>query len=69
MDDAADELLHGLSVCHSEKLADLDCQGQLYERPVGVDNESLRFLRGHIRSGSFSEHYNREREADTLAPA
>jgi hypothetical protein len=48
MDDAARKLLLGLSVFDFQELADLDRQGQMYERPVGVHDKSLRLLRGHI---------------------
>lgn len=66
---AADKLLHGPRVLDSQKLADLDRQGQLDERAVRIHNERLRFFRGHVRPGSFSKHNDRELETDALAPA
>jgi len=44
MDDAAHKLLQGFSVSNSQELAELNRQCQLYERPVGVHDQSLRFF-------------------------
>src|SRR5277367_4854263 len=66
---ATDKLFQGLHVFDSEKLTDFNRQGQLYERPVRIHDQSMRFFRGYISSGSLSEHNNRKPQAHALASA
>jgi hypothetical protein len=66
MDHTAHKLFQSLSVFDSEKLPDLDGQGQMDQRSVCVHDKRVGFLRGYVGSRAFSERDNREPEADSL---